>query len=65
MINGAHVVIYSRDADADKAFIKDVLKFSYVDAFSCRAVERSGCTSRAMKDRDDAAPATDRGFDIC
>ena len=31
MINGAHVVLYSRDAEADKAFIRDVLKFSYVD----------------------------------
>ena len=32
MINGAHMVIYSRNAEADKAFIKDVLKFTYVDA---------------------------------
>jgi catechol 2,3-dioxygenase-like lactoylglutathione lyase family enzyme len=31
MINGAHVVIYSRDAEADRAFIKDVLRFKYVD----------------------------------
>jgi hypothetical protein len=32
MINGAHVIIYSRDAEADKAFLKDVLKFTFVDA---------------------------------
>lgn len=32
MINGAHVVIYSRDADADRAFLKDVLGFRSVDA---------------------------------
>ena len=32
MINGAHVIIYSKDAEADKAFIRDVLKFKYVDA---------------------------------
>ena len=32
MINGAHIILYSRDADADKAFIKNVLKFNYVDA---------------------------------
>ena len=32
MINGAHVVVYSKDAEADKAFIKDILKFSYIDA---------------------------------
>jgi catechol 2,3-dioxygenase-like lactoylglutathione lyase family enzyme len=31
MINGGHVVIYSRDAEADRAFIRDVLKFTYVD----------------------------------
>ena len=31
MINGAHVIIYSKDAEADKAFIKNVLKFPYVD----------------------------------
>jgi hypothetical protein len=27
MIDGAHIIIYSKDAEADKAFIKDVLKF--------------------------------------
>ena len=32
MINGAHVVIYSKDAEADRAFFRDVLKFSSVDA---------------------------------
>lgn len=32
MINGAHVVIYSRDAEADRALLKNVLKFSSVDA---------------------------------
>src|ERR1043165_2630595 len=31
MINGAHIVVYSRDAEADRAFIKNVLKFGYVD----------------------------------
>ena len=32
MINGAHVVLYSRDADADRAFFRDVLQFPFVDA---------------------------------
>jgi catechol 2,3-dioxygenase-like lactoylglutathione lyase family enzyme len=32
MINGAHVVIYSKDAEADRAFLKDVLGFPHVDA---------------------------------
>ena len=31
MIDGAHIILYSKDAEADKAFIKDVLKFKYVD----------------------------------
>lgn len=32
MINGAHVVIYSKDAEADRAFFRDVLGFRWVDA---------------------------------
>jgi hypothetical protein len=31
MINGAHVIVYSKDAEADKAFIRNVLKLTYVD----------------------------------
>jgi hypothetical protein len=31
MINGAHSIIYSKDPDADRAFLRDVLKFSNVD----------------------------------
>ena len=31
MINGAHVIVYSRDAQADRAFFKDVLNFPFVD----------------------------------
>jgi catechol 2,3-dioxygenase-like lactoylglutathione lyase family enzyme len=32
MIFGAHVILYSNDASADRAFFRDVLGFSYVDA---------------------------------
>jgi catechol 2,3-dioxygenase-like lactoylglutathione lyase family enzyme len=32
MIFGAHVILYSKDAAADRAFFRDVLGFSYVDA---------------------------------
>jgi catechol 2,3-dioxygenase-like lactoylglutathione lyase family enzyme len=31
MINGAHVIVYSKDAEADRAFFRDVLKFPAVD----------------------------------
>jgi catechol 2,3-dioxygenase-like lactoylglutathione lyase family enzyme len=32
MISGAHVILYSRDAQADRAFFRDVLAFDSVDA---------------------------------
>lgn len=32
MINGAHVILYTTDAEADRAFIRDVLGFAGVDA---------------------------------
>jgi catechol 2,3-dioxygenase-like lactoylglutathione lyase family enzyme len=32
MINGAHILLYSRDAEADRAFFGDVLGFRSVDA---------------------------------
>jgi catechol 2,3-dioxygenase-like lactoylglutathione lyase family enzyme len=32
MINGAHVVIYSKDPEADRAFFRDTLNFPCVDA---------------------------------
>jgi hypothetical protein len=31
MITGMHAIIYSKDADADRAFFRDVLSFSSVD----------------------------------
>lgn len=32
MISGAHVIVYSKDAVADRAFFRDVLGFASVDA---------------------------------
>lgn len=32
MIHGAHVILYSRDAEADRAFFRDVLKYRSADA---------------------------------
>jgi len=32
MITGAHVIVYSKNPEADRAFFRDVLKFSSVDA---------------------------------
>lgn len=32
MIHGAHFLLYSKDPDADRAFLRDVLQFPSVDA---------------------------------
>jgi hypothetical protein len=32
VITGAHVIVYSTDAEADRAFLRDVLGFPHVDA---------------------------------
>jgi hypothetical protein len=32
MINGAHVLLYSRDPEADRAFLRDTLELKSVDA---------------------------------
>ena len=31
MINGAHVIIYSKDAEADRDFFRDILRWPHVD----------------------------------
>lgn len=32
MITGAHSIIYSTDAEADRSFLRDILQFPHVDA---------------------------------
>lgn len=32
MISGTHAILYTTDADADRAFFRDVLRFPHVDA---------------------------------
>jgi hypothetical protein len=32
MIHGAHVIVYSKDSEADRAFFRDVLRYESVDA---------------------------------
>lgn len=32
MINGAHIVLYTNDPEADRAFFREILKFPCVDA---------------------------------
>jgi hypothetical protein len=32
MINGTHIVVYGEDAEADRAFFREILGFASVDA---------------------------------
>ncbi len=32
MIHGAHVIVYSKESEADRAFFRDVLGYSFADA---------------------------------
>jgi catechol 2,3-dioxygenase-like lactoylglutathione lyase family enzyme len=32
MIHGAHVIVFSKDAEADRAFFRDVLGYQFADA---------------------------------
>jgi catechol 2,3-dioxygenase-like lactoylglutathione lyase family enzyme len=54
MINGAHVVVYSKNPEADRAFFRDVLKFRFVDAghewliFALPAVESAFHPARKL-----------------
>ena len=46
MINGSHIVIYSKDPEADRAFFRDLLKVSFRGCRSglvdfCNAASRS------------------------
>ena len=41
MITGAHAVLFTTDADADREFFRDVLEFPSVDAGSIRAPSAS------------------------
>jgi predicted enzyme related to lactoylglutathione lyase len=55
MINGAHVVIYSKDAAADKAFFKNVLKFENVDVghgWLIFALPKSECAVHPSDEND-------------
>ena len=45
MFNGAHVVIFSRDAEADRALFRDVLGFAHVDAGDGSCGARHACSA--------------------
>jgi catechol 2,3-dioxygenase-like lactoylglutathione lyase family enzyme len=52
MINGAHVIIYSKDEDADRAFFRNVLKFPHVDVGGGRLFFRLPSPDLALHDSE-------------
>ena len=54
MINGAHVIIYSRNAEADRTFIQSLLADSYVDAGDGWLVFKAPPAEIAVHPSDDA-----------
>lgn len=55
MISGAHVIVYSKDSEADRAFFRDVLGLKSVDAghgwliFALPAEARPAPISRSIR----------------
>jgi catechol 2,3-dioxygenase-like lactoylglutathione lyase family enzyme len=56
MIFGAHVLLYSADADADRAFFRDVLGFGHVDAGHGWLIFRLPPSEAAVHPADEGAP---------
>ena len=54
MINGAHVILYSGDAEADRAFIRDTLGFPGIDAGGGWIVAKLPPAEVAVHPTDDA-----------
>ena len=53
MINGAHIIIYSKDENADRAFFRDVLKFPHVDVGGGRLFFRLPPSDLALHESDE------------
>ena len=56
MIFGAHVLIYTADADADRAFFRDVLGLSHVDVGHGWLIFRLPPSEVAVHPADEGAP---------
>ena len=55
MINGTHMILYSRDAEADRAFLRDVLEYPHVDAGGGWLMFKAPPAELAIHPTDDAA----------
>ena len=63
MINGGHVIIYSRDAEADRAFFRDVLEYPHVDVGGGWLIFKLPPTEIAVHPTD--GPATQELYLMC
>lgn len=63
MINGVHVIVYSRGDEADRAFIRDVLGFPNVDAGGGWLIFKSPPAELAVHPTD--GPGTHELFFMC
>lgn len=63
VITGAHVLLYSADADADLAFLRDVLRFPHVDAGNGRLMFRLPPSEVAVHGTD--GPAAHEMYLMC
>ena len=65
MITGSHVIIYSRDAHADRAFFSDVLDYPHVDAGGGWLIFRSPPAELAVHPADAAGSGRQELYLMC
>jgi len=53
MINGAHVLLYSKDVEADRALFRDVLGFPHVDTGGGRLIFRLPQAEAGLHEADE------------
>jgi catechol 2,3-dioxygenase-like lactoylglutathione lyase family enzyme len=61
MITGVHALVYADDADAARAFFRDVLEFPYVDAHGGWLIFRTGPSELGVHPTSGGAGGEDEG----
>lgn len=64
MINGAHVLLYSKDPDADRAFFKNVLQWKNVDVGGGWLIFKLPPSEMAVHPLDDGSAQRHPGHDM-
>jgi predicted enzyme related to lactoylglutathione lyase len=64
VIDGGHVIVYSHDAEADRAFFRDVLDYPHVDAGAGWLIFKLPPTELAIHPTDDG-PAAHEFYLMC